>query len=50
MIVAWRAAQQPDDLLDRDLRHALGKQYWQVGSEWARWLREGPPRATLLRR
>jgi hypothetical protein len=44
--LAWRAEQQPDQLLDADLRAALGEQYNRVGKHFARRLRDDLPRAT----
>lgn len=50
MIVRWRDAQPPDDLLDADLRAVLGEElYRKVGKVWARRLRGKLPQATLRR-
>ncbi len=46
-IVAWRAAQAPDELLDLDLKSALGDAYARHGKPWARRLRGKLPEATL---
>ncbi len=43
----WRAAQQPDELLDADLRVVLGAQYARWGKVWAARIRDELPQARL---
>jgi hypothetical protein len=45
----WRAEQPADELLDADLRAALGAQYARLGSRIARRLRDELPTARLRR-
>jgi len=45
--VAWRRAQEPDALLDADLRGLLGRGYARHGAAWAKVLRASLPRATV---
>ena len=46
--VAWRAAQPPDELLDKDLRAYLGAHYGMLGAKLARRLKAEVPRAKAL--
>jgi hypothetical protein len=47
-MLAWRAAQPQDELLERDLRMLLGPAgYARFGTKWARKLRAPIPRATI---
>ena len=49
LTIRWRESQEPDVLLDADLRGVLGAQYDTIGKAWARRLRSRLPSATLRR-
>jgi len=48
LVIAWREAQPPVELLDADLRAILGKHYERLGAQLARRLAPELPRARAL--
>lgn len=50
LLLAWRAAQSPEALLEADLRSLLGEAFEHDGARWSKHLRAALPRAVLVRK